>query len=68
MNNKFKNCSVHTFVSFKPDVFMLNNLERSIREGKELDGIHMDIKDFYSSKYADSSWNEDDYDDDNEDE
>lgn len=48
-----QNCSVHSFVSFKPDVQLVQQLERSIREGKELEGIQMDINDFYRTKYAD---------------
>lgn len=47
------NCSVHSFVSFKPDVQLVQQLERSIREDKELEGIEQDIKDFYRSKYPD---------------
>ena len=33
---------------------MLQSLERSIREGKEIDGIDLDVKNFYQSKYADN--------------
>lgn len=54
INNPLSKCSVHTFVSYKPDVYMLQSLERSIREGKEIDGIDLDVKNFYQSKYADN--------------
>lgn len=54
INNTIKNCSVHSFVSFKPDVQLVQQLERSIREDRELEGIEMDIKDFYKTKYADN--------------
>ena len=65
MNTTQDYCSVHSFVSFKPDVQLVQQLERSIRENKELEGIEMDIKNFYRTKYphnemydADSSYQE----------
>lgn len=33
---------------------LVQQLERSIREDRELEGIEMDIKDFYKTKYADN--------------
>ena len=54
-------CSVHSFVSFKPDVRLVQQLERSIREGKELEGIETDIKEFYKNKYPSHEMDDNEY-------
>lgn len=51
---------MHSFVSFKPDVQLVQQLERSIREDKQLEGIDMDIKDFYWNKYPNQEMDGDD--------
>ena len=52
---------MHSFVSFKPDVRLVQQLERSIREGKELEGIETDIKEFYKNKYPSHEMDDNEY-------
>lgn len=37
-------CTVHSFVSFKPDVDMLNQLEYSVRMNKPIQNVNANIK------------------------
>lgn len=52
INSENERCSIHTFVSFDSDVQMLQELERSIRENTEIEGINLDIKGFYNTRHA----------------
>ena len=48
-------CQVTTFVSFKPNVHLVQNLEHCIRTGKPLTGVEgniaAQIRDYYDNKY-----------------